>query len=113
MNANIPPLVTLEDERPAGKGSGRCFYCPSKIGDRHALDCVIFTKKVIVRMTVEYEVEVPHSWGKDMIEFHRNDGTWCCDNALDELELLSNEGTKGKSCLCAQDMKFEFIKEVE
>src|SRR5579859_1862023 len=34
-------IVTKEDERPAGKGSGRCFYCPSKIGEEHANSCVI------------------------------------------------------------------------
>ena len=66
-------IVKEEDERPAGKGTGKCFYCASKIGEEHEWECVIRTRKVLVRAVVEYEVEVPESWNKENIEFHRND----------------------------------------
>lgn len=47
-------------------------------------------------MVVEYDIEVPASWGKYNIEFHRNEGSWCASNALDELaELCGDDG-----CLC-------------
>lgn len=85
------PAVKLEDERPAGKGSGKCFYCPSFIGQPHADDCVLYTKNVLVRLVVTYPVEVPNSWDKKMIEFHRNEGTWCGDNAIEELQELPDD----------------------
>lgn len=63
-------------------------------------------RKVIVRMTVEYEVSVPADWDRNMIEFHRNDGSWCADNAISELEAISDED----NCLCPIT-KFEYVKE--
>lgn len=102
--SDTPPLVTLEDERPNGKGSGHCFYCPSKIGERHSADCVRWERTVTIRMILEYPVKVPHSWDKDDIEFHRNDGTWCGDNAVQELEQLPDD-------FICQHAKFEYVGE--
>ena len=107
---DTPPIVTEADERPNGKGSGHCFYCPSRIGERHAAECVIWTRPVVVRMAVEYTIEVPHSWTAHNIEFHRNEGTWCADNALDELQKLSNE--ESRSCLCPMTT-FTYVGEAE
>jgi hypothetical protein len=66
----------------------------------------LINKMVRVRMTVEYEVEVPASWDRHMIEFHRNEGSWCSDNALYELEKLAED----KGCLC-HAMWFECLDE--
>jgi hypothetical protein len=52
-------------------------------------------------MTVEYEVAEPASWDKEQIESRRNEGSWCCDNAMDELERLPG-------CLCGQ-AHFEYL----
>ena len=99
-------IVTKEDERPAGKGSGHCFYCPSKIGEEHAKECVLRKRKVIIRLAVEYPIEVPESWTKEQIEFHRNESSWCKDNALDELK----EFIKQNGCLCDK-ADIEYVEE--
>lgn len=91
-------IVTEKAQRPGGAGirDGMCFYCGRKIGVEHAPDCVLVKRKCKIRMTVEYEVEVPSSWDKDMVEFHRNDSSWCCNNMLRELDELSEK----LGCLC-------------
>lgn len=59
------PIVTKDDHgiRPAGKPD-ECFYCHSKVGEPHGRDCVTITKRVRLKATIEFEVEVPHSWEK-------------------------------------------------
>lgn len=92
-------IVTEKAQRPGdmdGK-SGKCFYCREEIGKPHKQTCVLLKKKVKVKATIEYEVDVPASWDVDQIEFHRNEGSWCADNMLDELEKLA----KDEGCLCA------------
>jgi len=89
-------IVTEKAERPAGP-KGQCFYCGRAVGAAHdESGCVLVQKKVKVRMTVEYEIEVPAHWAQMDVEFHRNEGSWCADNALRELERLSEE----QGCLC-------------
>lgn len=62
---------------------------------------------VRIRMIVEYPISVPRSWDVHMIEFHRNDSSWCSDNALSELnDLIKN----GDHCLCAYT-SFRYIEE--
>lgn len=97
------PIVE-KDTRP--EGDIKCFYCSQPVGKPHKDDCVIWTREVVVRMTVEYAIEVPHFWDKEMIEFHRNDSSWCANNALDELAELEN----GNHCLCPV-AKFEYVRE--
>jgi len=82
--------------RPASD-SEQCFYCKQPVGDCHKPDCVLIRKTVKIRAIIEYEVGVPHSWAKPDIEYHRNDGSWCAKNMLDELKLLNPEG---EGCLC-------------
>ena len=98
-------IVTKKAQRPA-KMDGRCFYCNELIGSNHKLDCVLVQKKVKIKMTVEYEVDVPSSWNKENIEFHRNEGTWCSNNAIDELETAFE-----KTCMCGTT-KFKYIKDI-
>jgi len=92
------PIVLPNDNgiRSAGK-SNECFYCHQKIGLPHKKDCVILNKKVKLKYSFEIEVEMPWSWDNGQILFHRNDGSWCADNALDELEKLSDK----LGCLCS------------
>ena len=96
MDGDNVVLVQSQDVRPAGR-PGVCFYCDQPLGSPHTLGCVIPQRFVKVRMTVEYSISVPRSWDAHMIEFHRNDSSWCTDNALDELEALIKE----HGCLCA------------
>ncbi len=105
--ASPSPVFTVTEKamRPASD-KRECFYCNVPIGGVHKTDCVLRHKKVLVRMTVEYEIEVPAFWEKKDVEFHRNEGSWCSNNALPELEKLADE----KNCLC-HCMNYECIRE--
>lgn len=82
-----------------------CFRCGQPIGGYHLTDCVLLAKMVKVRMTIEYWIQVPAHWKKEDVEFNRNDGTNCADNAIKELEEIS----KKDGCLCGR-MNFECIQ---
>ena len=97
--------VTAAATRPASDVL-ECFYCQTPIGGHHKPECVLISKKVKIRMTLEYEVTVPASWHKGQIEFHRNEGGWCADNALDELADLTDAG----GCLCGAS-RFEYLQD--
>lgn len=87
--------VTILATRPASSKQ-ECFYCLEPIGGNHKSSCLLIKKKVKIRMTVEYEVEVPSDWDKNLIEFHRNDGSWCANNAIKELSKISEDC----GCIC-------------
>lgn len=42
----------------------------------------------VIRMEIEYIAWFPHDWDTQMIEFHRNDGSWCSDNVVGEFETM-------------------------
>ena len=44
---------------------------------------------------MQYEVSVPADWDKDMVEFHRNESSWCAGSLVDELGDMDSE-----PCLC-------------
>ena len=95
--------VTKEAMRPASSKT-ECFYCHNSVGKNHSPGCVLIEKKAKVRMIVEYEIDIPAHWDKSNVEFQRNKGSWCCDNAIEELEKVS----KDKGCICLQTT-FEFL----
>lgn len=97
--------VTEEAMRPAATAR-ECFYCHQKIGDQHKVDCVLIKKKVRIRMVIEYEIEVPNDWDKAQIEFQRNEGSWCANNALGELRRAFD--AEGVPCLCGV-AEFEYL----
>ena len=106
MNSSLSKFtVTPEAIRPAGAGD-RCFYCAQPVGEVHLNSCVLVNKKVRVCLTIEYEVDVPSSWKKENVEFHRNDGAWCSDNLISELEgIIEKTG-----CLCSV-AHFEYLED--
>lgn len=115
---NLPanwPLVDPNDDgiRPAGP-SDICFYCRQKVGESHARDCVVVQRKVKLRYVVEIEVMMPHAWDGDDIEFNRNEGTWCANNCVDNIEAhISALRARGR-CLCHDDaFHAEFIGVVD
>ena len=71
-----------------------CFYCGATDGNPHGAECVVVCKRVILSYTFQLEVMVPYHWSPEDIESHRNMGTWCANNALDELDNQEGE------CLC-------------
>ena len=92
-------IVTEAAMRPASPYRG-CFYCRQPIGEGHKSTCVLLNKKVKIRMTVEYEVDMPSHWDKGRVEFHRNEGTWCANNAIGELEELFDRDDR-QECMCS------------
>lgn len=96
--------VTKAATRPAGE-STKCFYCHAPIGDEHASDCVLISKKATIRFIIEYQVNVPNFWQKDNVEFHRNESSSCKSNILHELKSLS----EASGCLCNANARFEFV----
>jgi hypothetical protein len=75
-NTDQWPLVAINDDgiRPAGEPD-ECFYCHQKVGQPHGRDCVIVTKRVLVRYVVEVVINVPHSWtAEEIIDFENHEG---------------------------------------
>jgi hypothetical protein len=93
---------TVGDEgiRTAGKPD-ECFYCHAKRGAQHSADCVIRSRTVVVSMELEYVIHVPEHWTPDSIESHRENSSWCANNALTELAALAEHTSRdGSPCLC-------------
>lgn len=88
-------IVTEENGlRPAGPDD-RCAFCYAPLGDTHAEDCVLRTRTVVIRHTVDVTVRVPAHWDRHMIEFHRSDASWCASNLVNDLNRR-----KESDCLC-------------
>lgn len=77
-----------------------CFYCARLVGDPHKPDCVIVQKKVRIRFSVELDIDVPHHWTKEDVEFRYNESTWCVDNLIDF--LLEFKADNPTWCLCGR-----------
>ncbi len=99
-------VVTSDDTRSKGAGSiEKCFYCKGLLGKEHDSDCVCLKKAVKLKVSIEIVVEVPRSWDQEMIEFHRNDSSWCANNFIDEMQRQAEAG-----CACSFT-SFELIGE--
>ena len=103
------PLMTADDGgiRPAGP-QDRCFYCEAAVGERHGSECVTIVKKVKMIYAFEIEITMPHHWTAKQIEAHRNESSWCADNAIRELERFA----EAKGCLCGR-FKAKFVEVVD
>ena len=95
------PLILKNDNgiRPNGQPD-ECFYCQQKVGQPHKIDCIILTRTVKVKYSFDIEIEVPYSWNAEDIEFHRNDGSWCANNALKELNKFAKKIDIEGECFC-------------
>lgn len=117
--------VTEAAMRPAS-ARRQCFYCHSPVGGVHGAECVLVHRRVVVRLEAkrlgvshEYEIDVPAHWDDYDIEFHRNDSSWCANNALRELppEIVARLGRPDAPddetpCLCS-DVTFAYVSDVE
>ena len=105
------PKVTKNDHgiRPAGRPD-QCFYCRSMVGEEHKSDCVVVTKRVRLKATIFYDVEVPHDWDQKMIEFRYNDSTWCTTNVTQDIKKYAE---KSGDCLCFNGSKIEFVEVID
>lgn len=89
-------IVRPQDERP-GRRDGTCFYCKAPIGSPHKDGCVIRTKTCVVDFTIRMVVPVPENWDEAQIDYHYNDGTWCADNLIEDVNDWETETGR---CLC-------------
>lgn len=90
--------VDAEDARPAGKPN-ECFYCNRKLFDEHTFDCVIPSRMVRLRVTIEYEAEVPRSWDSGTIEFVKKE-KGCLSNTLLDIQKYSDRLQKEHPNIC-------------
>lgn len=90
--------------RPAGPPD-ECFYCQVKVGGEHKPGCVLRQRTVVLRYSYDVVIAVPADWDKRMVEFHRNDSSWCADNSLPELNRHAQS-----SCWCPQ-FTASFVRE--
>lgn len=84
--------------RPAGSPD-ECFYCRAPVGGLHEDTCVMYEREIAIEVTVRYKVRVPQHWTEEDIMFHRNEGTWCAGNIIEELE--ERFGDDADVCMCA------------
>jgi hypothetical protein len=94
----MPERLLVKPIHERKRANGHCFYCDEKTGTPHKDDCVCVCRKVRVRLTIEYEIDAPAAWDKAQVEFHRNHGSWCANNALSELDEYAAREDVG--CLC-------------
>lgn len=85
--------------RPNGKPT-ECFYCNAPVGEEHSVGCVIRSRTVVVRTTIEHVVVVPEDWDTSLIEFARNESSSCTDNIFVELDELTGRLNKADICSC-------------
>ena len=114
------PIVRPDDPgiRPAGRPD-ECFYCRQTIGQLHGPKCVCVYKRVRYRVLMggvrvgTYERNDPYFWDEEMCNFHKNDSSWCADNALEDIEWSDPEAAKklddatSDRCSCGP-LVFEF-----
>jgi len=118
----IKVLVDDDGIRPAGKPD-ECFYCQRKVGDTHKEDCVTVVQIVKYAVYVEgkqigtFICAEPFHWDESMSHFHKNEGTWCADNAIGDDFTWTNDHWKkvitegGEGCCCSL-MRFEQIETI-
>lgn len=53
-------------------------------------------KTVTVRVTIDLPMKFPKEWSNEHIEFHLNEGSWCANNIIEEIESYSEE----HGCIC-------------
>lgn len=92
--------VEPQDERPA-RPDGTCFYCHSPIGGRHKEMCVIPSRKVVVRFSIDIEMTEPLAEGydDDWVKRHYTNSSWCQSNLMDLLKQIEEDN---HGCLCGK-----------
>jgi hypothetical protein len=99
-----------EGIRPAGSKL-HCFYCREPRGGTHGPECAVRQRTVVVEARITYTIAVPEHWDAEMIELVRNEGSWCADNMLAELDRVATAaaGTTSR-CLCPF-VEFRYVRE--
>jgi hypothetical protein len=96
--------------RPGWKPD-ECMYCKQKVGTPHLPSCVVVSKRVRLRITIDIERDEPFSWGKEDLESHYNAGSFCADNFAAMIQEYVTE-LGSENCLCGST-KCEFMGVVD
>lgn len=99
-------IVNENATRPAGRND-ECFYCQRKLGEEHKEDCVIRKRTIVLKYSFEVVVEIPEDWDQHQIEFHRNESSWCANNAIQDLKKR-----KENVCYC-NGFTCEYLREAD
>lgn len=51
-----------------------------------------------IRITIDLPMDFPADWDNEMIEFHLNESSYCCNNLIDELQKYNR---KYGCCICS------------
>lgn len=97
--------VKPDDVRPA-RPDGTCFYCRVPLGGEHNKGCVIRTKTIVQDFTIRLVLRVPEDWDAAMIDFHKNDSSWCASNIVERIKSVDTD----ERCLCDRTSA-KFIRE--
>ena len=102
--------ITAFDDgiRPAGK-QDECFYCNSKIGEKHQSDCHMISKRVLVKIAYEIEIVIPAKWSKEDVNHYYNEKYTNNGIGLIEEHIDKSKKETGTENL---NMKIDFIKDV-
>ncbi len=94
------PIATAPSSiPPAATDLNICFWCKAAIGTPHKESCGHVIRRAKIRVTLEYEVNVHGGGDPDAVqqfEFRRNEGSWCANNIISELQDVS----ESSGCLC-------------
>jgi hypothetical protein len=97
-------IVKTSDQRPAVGFVGVCAYCQSPVGAEHGPECVCRLRTVVYRVVMEVVSMEPAYWDKHLLDFHKNESSWCADNFTSDLK----DPIEGCAC---HAVKFEFVRE--
>ena len=96
----------VKEEGIRSEVPNQCFYCKQLKGSQHLGECVVRKQTVIVKVSIEMLITDPEYWDKDMVEFHKNRGSWCANNIIPQIEAQAEK----MGCLCPT-FHTEFIRE--
>ncbi len=118
------PVVLENDNgiRPAGSPT-HCFYCNQPVGSDHGRECVMVEKRVRYDVLVAgkvrgaFERNDPYFWTPDDCNWHKNDSSWCHNNAVDAIQWMDSK--EGESIMAAQEecccglLEFRFVSVID
>lgn len=77
---NHPNNWTKEPE----KAQTHCLYCRQPVPD-HSPECTVPQRTVVLEMRIKFVASIPANWDQSMIEFHRNDSSYCSSNDIEQI----------------------------
>ncbi len=100
--------VTQEQVKARPTKENTCFYCHVAVGGQHGGECPLRTRRVRVRVALEFDYDVPECWDDDMAGFHLTESSFCFDNVIQELLERSDKSCGpdiGCSCIMVKDLE--------